>query len=374
MGLYRNTKLILFFFIFVLFIKISYAVPTSFIEINVDDSLDKVFIREITFGSVLNNDTCLNKENKEVTCSSVLYYDAPIWSNLDLDNKEVVLNSQRFYVLTHPDTYIAYIENCTSLASGYEAGAELRIYGEDEQFKTEPVINNLTLSFSIYKDYSAPCVYLQYPYLNPHLIEKNPRWYPFDYYNMSLAYYIPNASLVNFEIQLPDTFFLSKIQTVPKAKAITSDSYSNIIFFEFKDLDVSGTEPFGASIKFERYPKALDKGFPVLMLLLLPFVITLYFLFSSNLRADNTKTATINSFYLVLLPLFYLFNDYFPNMPHVYSLAHASLFFTILILILCIIKDFTEKHEFKKENRWVWVLLSLIMSFGSFFVLITLLN
>jgi len=352
-------------FLLILILLISlhtvYAVPTSFIDIDVDESLDKFFVRTITFGPESEPEDCNTKDNLKMNCSKFLYYKSPIWA--DVETSDLFLHTQRWYVLTHPDTKAEYRDDCRKLAGAFSVNAPITLSKVDGKLKMQPnKPDDLTLSFSLYNNYSYPCIYMEFPYLNPYLIKKNQKFYPFDNYFLDLGFYIPKISLVNFEVKLPLDFKLSNIETIPETKTVTSDSYSNPIFFEFKDLNVDEDNPVGAKIKFERFPSFSDKIFPLIMLLLLPLAAFLYFGFSPNIKADGRRMNATTAFYLSLFPLFFAFGGYFSNFPNVYSFAHASFTFTVFLLIVSLIKDFT-KYEFQRGlHRFLIILVSLIIS------------
>ncbi len=349
----------------ILLTQIAYAVPTSFIDIRVDESLDKFYVRAITFGPESQHDTCGTKDNQRFNCSLFLYYKSPVWA--DIENTDVFLNTQRFYVLTHPDTKAEYIKDCSKLAGAFEVNTPITISREKDKLRLQPgKPDELTLSFSLYDNYTYPCTYIQYPYLNPYLIKKYQKFYPYDYYILDLAFYIPKVSLVNFEVNLPKDFKLSIINTTPPTKTLTK-SNSNTIFFEFKDLDKINNNPFGATIKFERYPTFNYRIFPFFMLILLPLATILYFAFSPNINSDGRRMIATNAFYLSLLPLFVAFGGYFQQIPSIYSIAHASFVFSIFLLVCSLIKDFT-KYEFKRGwYRFGFIVLSIIISITPLF-------
>ena len=321
-----------------------------------DESLNKIYFREITFGPKSDQDTCYTKEGIEINCSTFLYFKPSVWA--DVESNKIYLNTQRFYILTHPDTHAEYIPNCSKLSAGFEFNA--LITSKDAN---KPI--DLMLSFSLYDNYSDPCTYIRFPYLNPRMIEKHTVQYPFDYYYLDLDFHIPNISLINFEVNLPEKFKVSRIETSPHTKTVT-DTYSNPVFFELKDLNTDKNNPVGFNIKFERYPSWSDKIFPTIMLLILPLLSSFYFIHSPNID-NNKRISTTIAFYMSLFALFFAFGVFFSNYPSTYSFAHASFSATLFLLIVSLINEFTQFRYI--NGRWRYICISVSFIIPIFFVI-----
>src|SRR3989338_8010323 len=95
----KMNKDVIFIVVLLICINVAYAVPTSFIDINVDESLDKFYVRAITFGPESEPEECNTKDNLKMNCSKFLYYKSPIWA--DVETSDLFLHTQRWYVLTH---------------------------------------------------------------------------------------------------------------------------------------------------------------------------------------------------------------------------------------------------------------------------------